>query len=584
MTPTLPQGHVTILFTDMEESSRINDPLGNDIYARELRDPHFTRLRECILAHHGHECGTPAGEEVSLMAVFQNPNDALACAKRMQEQLASPPISCMFKNTLYTVRVRIGIHTSSAYLTPNDANGYSGTDTNFAKRIESLGAGEQIIVHESVQGANTWNRYTWKEWPNRRLKSFDHPETVYELLWDEAETRGEPGARWLPDWYGGERNRYIPRADKEQEILAHFATRFPDGSPVRLVTLKGFGGMGKTRLGLACALQCVGLFNGNVHFVRLEDREKSPEAVAEAIGTALGWQGEARLPANLITSLREMDALFLLDNYESVHCPDVQKFLRDLLHRTKKLRCLLTGREAVKIANLEQPVDVEGLTDPEARDLFLARAQLVRPGWQPVTSAEHAALTAILRDTERIPLALELVAAGMGDDAYGSIELVAQSLADTPLPALPDGYISADPSDRHESLTRCLDWSYNLLDAATQDGFARLGLFADTITPETAHDAAGVPDGSKLLTRLAQASLLKRVEPRTEVRYTLLRPTRAYAHNKLTAHPRRQPAPRLHRLLPKPCQRKRRLGRAQPQQRRQTPRSGRRMAQHSGSH
>ena len=472
----------------------------------------------------------------AFFVTFQHSSDALACADAIQRSLRDKPICAADKDD-HTVSVRIGIYRAKREVLLRGEKNYIDREINLASRIIKGGAGGQVLVSQlACTEAGNADDFQWKTWASRRLKDFDVPEDVHELLWD-GNSRGEPGAQWLPDWYGGERNRYIPRADKETEILAHFATRFSDGSPVRLVTLKGFGGMGKTRLGLACALQCVGLFNGCVHFVRLEDRERSPEAVAEAIGTALELQGEQRLPANLITSLRETDALFLLDNYESVHCPNVQRFLRDLLHGTKTLRLLLTGREAVKIANLEQLVDVEGLTESEARDLFVARAQLVRPGWQPVTPEEHNALASILRDTERIPVALELVAAGMGDDTHGSIELVAQSLADTPLPALPDGYIAAEPNDRHESLSRCLDWSYNLLDPATQDGFARLGPFADTITPEAAHDAAGVPDGSKLLTRLAQASLLKRVEPRTEVRYTLLRPTRAYAHDKLTAHP-----------------------------------------------
>lgn len=532
MTP--PQGHVTYLFTDMENSSGINAAVGNDIYGRELRDPHFDRLRECIAAHNGLEVGTPAGD--SLMVVFDKPDDALACAKAMQESLHAKPIQWTQDGVMYTVRVRIGLHTAQHQVFPPD---YSGSDANFAKRVESLGKGEQIIVHQSVRkDATTWQRYEWQAWAGRRLKSFDTPETVYEMLWDGGKSRGEPGERFLPDWYAGERNVYIPRTELEDEIMGGFGGSHVNGQPYRLITLHGFGGMGKTRLGLACLLKMVGLFHAQVHAVQLEFSQPDRNAVSEAIGKALGLSGEAALLQNLIATLQNenFDRLLLLDNYETVHCDDVAKFLRDLLNATRHVRLLVTGREATRIYPLEKIIPIHGLTAIQAEQLFVARVGLRLSNWQIDEGDERRAFEQILVDMERMPLALELVAASVGKMGRETLRKVADALHEMPLPAAPRGVVNADPAERHQSLTKCLDWSCKYLSPEAVDCLERLGLFADTFTPETVAQACGLPDPSIALEDLHDASLLVSHTP-AESRYILLRPTRAYAADRVNARP-----------------------------------------------
>ena len=506
---TLPQGTISCLFTDIEGSTQMSLRLPDSEYKR-VTSEHDQRLHAIIADNNGHEVGT-AGD--SFFATFLYARDALACTVAMQQSLREEPIIGIDKEgKSCPVRVRVGVYKAARAVFLNADNQYRDREVNLASRIGAVGKGEQILAnslaYDEVRDAEG---FAWKTWEGRRLKDFATPEDVHELLWDGV-SRGEPGERFFPDWYLGETNVYIPRPAKEVEIIGYFSQQ-TGGTPIRLVTLKGFGGMGKTRLALACALRMVSLFKGRVHVVKLENTLPEAEAVAEAIGIALGLEGLEYLPDNLIAALRDSEALLLLDNYETVHCPSVQKFLRDLLHKTSCLRLLITGREAVKIAHIEKTVDVAGLTEPEARALFFVRAQLYQPGWQPQTAGEERALAAIVRLTERIPLALELVAAGMSDDAYGSIELVASNLVATPLPALPEGYIAVDPNPRHESLTRCHDYSYNLLAPAIQEGFVRLGLFADTFTPQTVEQAFGARESGPLLTRLSQASLITRIEP-----------------------------------------------------------------------
>ena len=191
----LPHGHVTILFTDVEDTTRINQRVGDAIYALELREPYLERLRSCISMNNGHIVGTPAGD--MLMAVFQNPDDALACSCAIQNSLATP-LSYTHDGVIYTIRSRIGVHTAQTQIHPKHADDYIGNEIKFAARVESLGRGEQILVHESVRkAARSWNRYQWQAWPSRLMRGYDNPETVYELLWDGSPLGGEPGMSWL---------------------------------------------------------------------------------------------------------------------------------------------------------------------------------------------------------------------------------------------------------------------------------------------------------------------------------------------------------------------------------------------------
>jgi tetratricopeptide (TPR) repeat protein len=536
-----PSGRVTIVFTDIEDSSRIAKVLGT-VYGDNLRLEHDNRIRAAVEAHHGYVVKT-IGD--SFMLVFPQAADAVACAIRMQEAMAKPALAATDDTgRSWTVKVRMGVHQALEPLAPQRSPefpaDYHGSDVNFAARVESLGAGGQILVSDSAyQAAQAQVANQWKAWPNRRIKSFDQPETVWEYLWD-GRSRGEPGARFLPTWYQGEQNRYIPRPELESRVLAEFGKLRPDGSVPRLVTLHAYGGMGKTRLAIACAMQVVGAFKDGVFFVKLDDKPRSAAAVAEAIGTALGLAQEASLPQKLPAALRDKDLLLLLDNYESVDCEEVQDFLIALLKGTGAVRLLVTGREAVKLADVEQEISLnEGFEQAEGEALFLARARLKhRDGqqWQPAM-AEQEAITRIVRLSERIPVAIELAAAWV---KHSEVKEIADGIEATPLGRqsgeLPRS-ARIDQAERHRSLTRSLNYSLERLEPWAREGLARLGVFADSFTPETVKGACAVPQAEDLLFRLQEASLIYRFEVNGRSRYTMLRPTRAYAAEKFAALP-----------------------------------------------
>jgi tetratricopeptide (TPR) repeat protein/class 3 adenylate cyclase len=539
--PQPPAGRVTLVFTDIEDSSRMTNALG-DVYREKLLPEHHQRIRAVVVNHQGYVVKS-IGD--SFMLAFDQPTEAIACAAAIQEAVTTPALTATDSaGKAWTVKVRIGVHRSLEPLEPRSSPecpaDYLGSDVNFAARIESLGAGGQALVSGSAHDAARFGApEQWKEWPHRRIKSFDQPETVWEFLWD-GQSRGEPGARFLPDWFKGEQNRYIPRPDLEQAVLAHFGKLRPDGSVPRIVTLHAYGGMGKTRLAVACAMQTVGLFKDGVFFVRLDDKPPTTAAVAEAMGAALGLAREAAVPAKVIAALRDKELLLLLDNYESVDSEEVQTFLIELLRGTSAVRLLVTGREAVKLSDVEQEISLDGgMAEAEAEELFLARARLKyhqAQAWQP-DPAEQSAIRRIVRLSERIPVAIELAAAWV---SHSTVKEIADGIESTPLGSEtkePPRSGRIDQALRHRSLTRSLNYSYERLEPEAQAGFARLGLFAGSFGFDTVAGACGLPQAKELLYRLQDASLIHRVEIDGRSRFTMLRPTRAYAAEKLEGLP-----------------------------------------------
>ena len=225
--------------------------------------------------------------------------------------------------------------------------------------------------------------------------------------------------------------------------------------------------------------------------------------------------------------------LLLLDNYETVKGAASARLIVDMLEARPDLRLLVTGRTPVGLTTGESVQDVEGLQPGEARDLLLTRIgeKKNQSKWLPSTS-EEPAITTILEQTAYIPLALELVAAHCGEMA---LEEIAAGLRLEPLGEMtetPDGMYSLDPSWRHQTLVKCYNWSWRLLDAEAQFALVCLSMFADRCPIEeitACFNAIKRPH----LTRLQQAALATRQEIAGRSVYSLLRPTRLYARKLL---------------------------------------------------
>jgi class 3 adenylate cyclase/predicted ATPase len=543
----LPEGRVTIIFAEIEGSEMNAASKGG--YWDELKAEHNRRIYTTVGEHRGYFVKTIGDRS---MIVFQAVVDAVHCSIQILRTMKENPIQVRDSGGKpWKIAVSIGVHLALEHMTPRPSPlcsaDYFGSDANFAARIGALAGGGQLIVSDSTFQALRTSNYqnidtSWVAWPDRRIRSFTVPETVFEFVGDEP-SRGEPGSRFVSAWFKGDRNHYIPRPELEAEILAQFGVD-PNGTASRMVTLHGYGGTGKTRLAIACALRGVGAFSDGVFFVRLDeivqrsDRPSTAVAVAEAIGEAMRLAPEWRVPSELVDLFKrtDKDALLLLDNYESVDSDEVRRFLATLLKSTTRLRFLVTGRENVKLSDVETEISIDcGMSETEAVELFLARVRLKSSyarHWLP-NPEERKTISSIVSLTEYLPLAIEIAAAWAGRCTFKEIAEGIAATALGPHSEQPPRAVHVGGSERHRSLTRSLDWSFALLEQGSREGLIQLGTFAGTFTLESVKGACNLP--RELLMRLEDASLLHRIEIDGHSRYTMRRPTREYVVDKLSA-------------------------------------------------
>ena len=299
---------------------------------------------------------------------------------------------------------------------------------------------------------------------------------------------------------------------------------------VRLVTLTGPGGTGKTRLGLAAAAELVPLFPDGVFLVELAAITE-PELVVSTIAQELGVGEEAGVPLDeaLLAHVRDRCLLLVLDNFEQVL--PAAHVLSTLLGGAPALRALATSRERLHISH-EHEYTVQPLAEEKAIELFLARAQDAKAGFE-LSDDVRPAVTQICRRLDGLPLAIELAAARVRVLTPGEIS---QRL-DQRLKLLTGG--ARDLAERQQTLRGAITWSHELLTEADQALFRRLSVFVggcalDAV--EAVCDPHGelAPDPLDGVSSLAEKSLLRPGEaPDGSARFEMLETIREYAVERL---------------------------------------------------
>ena len=302
---------------------------------------------------------------------------------------------------------------------------------------------------------------------------------------------------------------------------------------MRLVTITGPGGAGKTRLAAETAKRLAGSFPGPVCFVPLADI-RSAGLLLDTIASSL------RLPTadtagpldRIAEALSNTPALLVLDNLEQI-ASSAGPVVQSLLARLPQLRCLavsrrslhLPGERAFPLGPLSIPPTgevCEKLLDYPSVQLFIDRAQAVRPDFQ-ITQRNAATVGALCTRLEGLPLALELAASWIG------VLTPAQALGrlDERFALL----VSRSPETvkRHRTLHAAIAWSFDLLPADLREFWAKLSVFRGGWTAEAAEAVCGHANALEALERLRERSLILAEEAGEAMRFRMLESLREFA-------------------------------------------------------
>jgi predicted ATPase/DNA-binding SARP family transcriptional activator len=318
---------------------------------------------------------------------------------------------------------------------------------------------------------------------------------------------------------------FIGRERELEELRALLAR-----DELRLVTVTGPGGIGKTRLALQAAAECLEYAPDGVFGAALAPL-RDPRLLVTTLLTALSLReqpGEEPLET-LVSFLQGKRVLLLLDNLEQL-LPEAAQPLAELLARTRELTLLVTSRAPVRLSG-EHEYPLAPLTEREAVTLFTERARLVRPAI--ALDGDAAAVAAICARLDRLPLALELAAArvkilpprALLQRLEGSLKLLTGGPRDLP--------------ERQRTLRSTIAWSHELLGQDEQVVFRRLSVFSGGCSFDAAEavcNAESAVDLLETLTSLVDKSLVRQRETATgEPRFSLLETIREYADERLHA-------------------------------------------------
>jgi predicted ATPase/class 3 adenylate cyclase/DNA-binding CsgD family transcriptional regulator len=541
----LPTNTITLLFTDIEGSTRLLTRLG-ERYADVLAE--YRHLLRGVFEHwHGHEVDTQGD---AFFVVFARAADAVSAAVEAQRALAAHSWPEGIE-----MRVRMGLHTGEPSLV---AEGYTGMDVHQAARIMSAAHGEQVLLSQATRELVVYtlpDGVALRDMGKHRLKDLQHPCHLFQLV-----IAGLPSDFPPLNTLSTQLNHlpvqptpFIGR-EKEMATVGQLLRR----EEVHLVTLTGPGGTGKTRLAMQVAEELNDLFADGIYFVDLAPIS-DPALVIAAIAQSLGIRevGGQQLLERLKDELQRKLMLLLLDNFEQVVSAAVQ--VADLLATCPQLKVIVTSRVVLHVQaeqeffvpslSLPDPnhlPDLAALSQYEAVALFIRRAQSARPDFQ-VTNANAPAVAEICARLDGLPLAIELAAARM---KLLSPEALLARLHQ-PLQVLTSG--PREVAERQQTLHNTIEWSYQLLDTQEQQLFRRLSVFVGGCTLEAIEalctslsgEAESVLD---TVASLADKSLLQRMNQQAvqEPRFAMLETIREYALERLEALEETEAARRAH--------------------------------------
>jgi predicted ATPase/class 3 adenylate cyclase len=524
----IPSGTVTLLFTDIEGSTRLWEAEPEQMAAALRR--HDAIMRSAIENAVGYVFKT-VGD--AFCAAFDSATFAAEAAVAAQRALTAEDWP-----TSQPIRVRMGMHTGVCEERDGD---YFGPVVNRTARLEAVAHGGQVLVSgvtAELLSEALPDGVSLRDLGLHRLKDLGRPEHAFQLEAASLPAAFPPLASLdnpeLPNNLPSVLSAFVGREQELAEI------RELVGS-ARLVTLTGAGGSGKTRLALQAAAEQIGVARDGVWFADLAPLTEDDQ-VARAVAAVLGLPDSGDQAASVVTALTGQDALILLDNCEHLIAA-AAKFCDQVIQHCPTVRLLATSREPLgiggervyRVPSLTLPggdaVSADDLAGSDAVRLFVARARVHDPRFA-LDDANAPLVATICRRLDGIPLALELAAARLSSM---SVRQICERL-DQRFRLLTGGSRNAMP--RQQTLQATVDWSFGLLTHAERDTLTRLSVFVGGFELEAAEaictcEDVDVLDVMDLVGSLVDKSLVVADRGSERVRYRLLETIRQYSAQEL---------------------------------------------------
>ncbi len=533
-----PTGTVTFLFTDIEGSTKRWEVHPDAMRSALAR--HNAILRGAIEAYGGYIFKT-VGD--AYCAAFSSPHNALSAALSTQHALQEET----WPEETGSIAVRMALHTGAVEEQEGD---YFGQPLNRVARLVSAGYGGQVLltrasaelVRDSLPGVNLLDM------GEHRLKDLISPEHIFQAV-ESGLPSHFPPLKTLDNRPNNLHLQITPLIGRERELTQ--LKEVLSYEDVRLVTLTGPGGMGKTRLALQVASDLLDEFPDGVWLVELAALTE-PKLVVTTVAAVLGVKEVGSIPIidTLKEYLRDKNLLLVLDNFEQVveagrevslliaACPNLKVLT------TSRIPLHIRGEKEYSVPSLSTPdigylrplPPLESLTQYEAVRLFIERATDVKPDFL-LTNNNAQAVVEICARLDGLPLAIELAAARTKLFPPQALLSRLSSTLSGRLNLLTGG--ARDLPARHQTLRRTIEWSYDLLSEGEKQLFWRMAPFSGGRTLEALEEVCNYDrklqmdlfDGAQSL--IDNSLLLQREGQDGEPRFWMLETIHEYAMEKL---------------------------------------------------
>jgi predicted ATPase len=481
---------VTFVFTDIAGSTRLLNELGDEGYARALA-AHRETLRSAFTRYQGTEIGT---EGDSFFIAFPTADRALDAISDGISGLRGGPI-----------QVRAGVHTGAPLLTDE---GYVGTDVHRASRIAGAGHGGQVLVSATTAALVDADRFELVDLGYHRLKDLTRPERIFQLGSGEFPSIKSLSPSNLPV----PATPFLGRRHELDRVIRLLAE--PD---VRVLTLTGPGGTGKTRLAIEAAAESSDAFPEGLWWVPLAHLSDAGFVLsAMATAMAIEERSEGVLTSDLAARLAPGSSLVLLDNAEHL-LPSLATEIGPVIRDAVGATFLVTSRAPLHV-EMEREFPVPAMTPADAELFVLSKAAAMGVELEP-----SSALTTFCERLDHLPLAMQLAVARLKLFSVAQLVERLSHVLDFP------GARDTDP--RQGTLRATIEWSHSLLSGREAEAFRRLSIFAGGATIEAIEDVADTD--SETLSTLLDQSLVFRREDALGPRIWMLETIREFAYERL---------------------------------------------------